>query len=173
MASFSDEEIENNWVIWGLFQNGGVVLFRDQARLASTTEQLQSAGYRVHSFDCASCIDDESVLRGIVDDLEIERYAQINLDGFNDFISEIEFDQDTGVILVLSGFHVLQERSPEFAAQLLNILAHNHRSHLLRGDRLLTIVQSEDPRIEEKIGIIGGYYPIWNPKEWLNVDRGL
>jgi len=42
---------------------------------------------------------------------------------------------------------------------------------LLLGQRLLALVQSDDPRIRfERIGAV----PVnWNPREWLDSDRGL
>jgi hypothetical protein len=42
---------------------------------------------------------------------------------------------------------------------------------LLLGQRLLALIQSDDPRIRfERIGAV----PVnWNPREWQDSDRGL
>jgi hypothetical protein len=51
--------------------------------------------------------------------------------------------------------------------------AHNQRRHMLSGNRLLTLIQSDDPELDVKIGRVGGFTSIWNRHEWLNKDRGL
>jgi hypothetical protein len=118
-------------------------------------------------------VDEQSLLFAIVDSLKISRYPNIGLDGFNDFISQIEFDCVTGVIVVLTAFHQFRQTFPNSAYHILDIMADNHRSHMLLGNRLLTLVQSDDPRIDEQLGTIGGYKPIWNQAEWLNGNRDL
>lgn len=173
LAAFTEKEIEDQWPVWSLFQNGGVVLFFQTAILDDATENLTQNGYRVHNIDCQHQTDEQSTLLAIVDSLNIPRYQNIGLDGFNDFISQIDFDGCTGVVIVLSAFHRFRQAFPECAFHILDIMADNHRSHLLVGNRLLTLVQSDDPRIDEQIGIIGGYKPIWNPSESMNKNRGL
>ena len=173
MAAFTADEIDQDWPIWDLFQNGGVVLFRGADMLDGAIGRLQSSGYRVHVIDCQIHKEEEATLKAIVDSLKIPRYANMSLDGFNDFISQIEFDDVTGVIIILVGFHYLHAACPKRAFYVLDILADNHRNHLLMGHRLLTLVQTDDPRMDEKIGVIGGYKPMWNSGEWFNRDRGL
>jgi hypothetical protein len=97
----------------------------------------------------------------------------VPLDGFTDFMSQINFDGCRGVVVVLKAFHRFRQAFPEFAFHNLDIMADSHRSHMLLGNRLLTLVQSDDPRIDEQIGRIGGYKPIWNPAERMNKNRGL
>ncbi len=173
MAAFSDDEIAENPGVWDLFQNGGVVLFKEREILKLAAGQLASCGYVVHLVDCQDHHDEESILKAIVNALGIARYPNMCLDGFNDFISQIEFSDWTGVIVVLLGFHRFRQACPESAFFILDIMADNHRSHLLLGNRLLTLVQSDDPRLDERIGKVGGYQPIWNSSEWFLESRGL
>jgi hypothetical protein len=44
---------------------------------------------------------------------------------------------------------------------------------MLVGNRLTTIVQSDDATLDRSIGNIGGFTPQWNTTEWMNRDRGL
>lgn len=173
LASFTEKEIEEQWPIWELFQNGGVVLFRDPAILDDVTSNLTRNGYRVRITDCDHWSDEQSTMLAIVDSLRIPRYQNIGLDGFNDYIRQIDFDGGTGVVVALMAFHRFWQTFPKCAFHVLDMLADNHRSHMLLGKRLLTLVQSEDPRIDEQIGIIGGYRPNWNSAEWLRKSRGL
>lgn len=173
LAAFTEKEIEDQWPVWQLFQNGGVVLFNQQAILDDAADNLTLNGYQVHNIECQHHTYEEAVLFAVVDSLKIPRSENIGLDGFNDFMSQIDFDGCMGVVVVLTAFHQFRQASPECAFHILDIMADNHRSHMLLGNRLITLVQSDDPRIDEQIGTIGGYKPIWNPAEWMNKNRGL
>ncbi len=94
-----------------------------------------------------------------------------NLNALNDCISVIEVPAEGGLVLVLRRFDVFASCQRETAQGVLDVLADNARRFLLFGRRLLVLVQSDDPRISlEPVGatVVG-----WNPKEWLNEDRGL
>lgn len=173
MAAFTDNEIDDDWSSWSLFQNGGVVLFHELACLDAATTQLRSSGYQLHLIDCNTTGTLETTLSAIVDSLMIPRFAKINLDGFNDFIADIDFGNLKGVVIELLRIERLLTSSGSNATKMLDILAAHHRSHLLMGNRFLTVVQSNDPRIDEKIGVVGGYRPMWNPGECMNRDRRL
>jgi hypothetical protein len=58
-----------------------------------------------------------------------------------------------------------------YAEVILDILACASRFLLLTGRRLLLIIQSDDPRITfDKLGSVRA---AWNPREWLDKNRGL
>lgn len=73
----------------------------------------------------------------------------------------------------LARFHQFRKAWSESAFHILDILADNHRSHLLLRHRLLTLVKSDDPRLDEQICPIGGNPPRWNSGECFDKDRGL
>jgi hypothetical protein len=100
LAAFTEDEINEHWNVWDLFQNGGVVLFKQRDILDAAADQLRSCGYQVRNIDCHLNDDQESLLKAIVDALGIPRYPNIGLDGFNDFISQIDFGSSTGVIVL-------------------------------------------------------------------------
>ena len=172
MAAFTEDEIRDHWRIWDLFQNGGVVLFRQREILDAACKRLEDGGYQLHCVDCPAS-NKPDLLKSIVDSLAMPRYPSINLDVFNDFISQIEFSDLTGVVISLTNFHDFRSSFPDDAFNILDILADNHRYQMLQGNRLLTLVQSDDPDIEQKIGKVGGYEPGWNSSEWLDTDRGI
>lgn len=173
MAAFSDDEIDDCINIWNLFQNGAVTLFRDRDRWTQILSDLRSHAYRTVIVDCSSCADESALLFSIVDALDIPRFPDINLDGFNDFMSQIDFAADTGVAVCLDKYDVFYTQFPSTARSILDILADTHRHEMLVGNRLTTVVQSDDPSIDRSIGVIGGFTPQWNTAEWMNRDRGL
>jgi hypothetical protein len=68
-------------------------------------------------------------------------------------------------------FDAFAQHDPRFAHTLLDSIESTSRRFLLVERRLLALVQSDDPRIRfERIGAA----PVnWNPREWLDADRGL
>ena len=172
MAAFGDDEIDSCIPIWNLFQNGAVTLFRSRNLWNQTLTQLQDHLYRTIVVDCSNS-DETTLMFSIVDALQIPRFPSINLDGFNDFMSQIDFGNHTGVVICLDRYDDFHSRHPNPAQAILDILADNHRHEILVGNRLATIVQSDDATIERSIGKIGGFTPQWNTNEWMNRDRDL
>jgi hypothetical protein len=174
VAAFTQDEIDRNWEIWQLFQNGAVVFFKNPDRLRGTMGQLTAAGYKVHEVDCRAHKNEGAFLGAIVEALGVYCYGgRTSLDGFNDYVSQLEFKGCTGVALSLVRFDLVYRRSEDLARAVLDILADNQRLSILSGDRLLTLAQSNDPELDVKIGPVGGFRPEWNQHERLLRDRGL
>lgn len=171
LAAFTHAEINADWPTWNLFQNGGVVLFRRHDLLQAVIEHLIAATYRVVVIDGSRSASVENFCIEIVSSLGIRPYQNMNLNGFNDFISQIEFDGAKGVVIALVNFMNIWRQEPTWALRVADILADNHRRHLLTGDRLLTLLQCDDPDMDQVMGRLGGYLPMWNSAEWLRANR--
>jgi hypothetical protein len=65
----------------------------------------------------------------------------------------------------------LNEKFPDVAHAILDIVADNARRFLLTGKRFVTLVHSSDPAIN--LEPVGATPVLWNPKESLNSKRGL
>jgi len=170
LAPFTPAEIEAENSAWDLFQNGAIVLFRRPEILSERLSQLASAGYRTGVVECPD-LEEIELLSAMAHAVGAPRYPLMSLSAFSDSLSQIDFGSTAGVVLALHGFHTVEQRFPETAHHILNILADNQRQHLLLGDRFLTLLQSNDPHLDQKIGLVGGFTPIWNHREWLNADR--
>jgi len=53
------------------------------------------------------------------------------------------------------------------AEVVLDIIVSGSRFHLLNGNRLLALVQTDDPEL--RFGAIGGSSPQWNRREWYDL----
>ncbi len=174
MTSFTDIEIKQFPQIFDLFKNGGVVLYNRPELLIKMEEQLKNAGYLVHESNCEQKPQKESLLLEIVQSLPIPQFhPNVNLDGFNDYLRYLEFSKHKGIVIIIKNFHLFYKSDRKWAYAIADIFAQQHRSHLLMGNRLLTILQSDDPRLDQKIGSIGGYEPRWNTVEKSYENRGL
>jgi hypothetical protein len=171
MAAFTQEEIDADWPTWNLFQNGGVVLFRRHDLLQASVEHLIAANYKVVVVDCHQHASVFILCGAVVTSLGVADCELVNLDSFNDFIYQIEFEGQKGVVIALTNFMDAWKLEPRRALDVADILADNHRGHLLMGNRLLTLLQCDDPNMDQVMGRIGGCLPIWNSAEWLRANR--
>jgi hypothetical protein len=160
LAAFTQEEIDADWPIWDLFQNGGVVLFRRQDLLQATIERLTAAKYKVVAADCRQHANISMLCGAVVTSLGVADCESVNLDSFNDFVWQIEFDGQKGVVIALTNFMDAWKLESKRALDVADILANNHRDHLLMGNRLLTLLQCDDPNMDHVMGRIGGYLPV-------------
>lgn len=109
--------------------------------------------------------------RDVAEKLSFPTYYGRNLDAFNDCLSDLEMDDVRGTLLVFHRFDCFVERERSTAESILDILASQSRYHSLLGQRLIVLVQSNDPTI--RFARIGCCSVEWNPAEWRDSSRGL
>lgn len=171
MAAFGTDAAEWQRLDLRLMQNGPVVLYFRPAILNEDMAQLRSEGYNVDEFDCSTWQNEADFHTDVAARLAFPGYYGHNLDAFNDCIGDIEVPNTGGRALVLRGLDKFSRREPRVAQIILDILASASWYHLLFGRRLLTLVQSDNPQI--LFEPIGASSVLWNPREWMNKDRGL
>ncbi|MBL8800071.1 MAG: barstar family protein [Planctomycetia bacterium] len=154
---------------WVMLRCGPVALFRKPAVLTESVAWLERHGYTVAQVDCERSRSEQEVLWAIGEALGFHRWPYPNLDGFNDDCRGIKVPTEGGFAVVLHRFDAVAVAFPEFARQVLGILARASWDNLLLGRRLLCLVRSEDPWIQ--FGRVGGHEPWWNQREWFNADR--
>ncbi len=171
MAAFGTDASEWQRLDFRLFQNGPVVLYFCLEVLDEDTAWLRREGYKLNEFDCSTWRTESDFHVDIVARLSFPDYYGRNLDAFNDCIDEIDVPDSGGRAIVLRKYDSFARREPRVAQIILDILASASWRCLLFGRRLLTLAQSEDPRIEFEP--IGAHQAIWNPREWMAKNRGL
>jgi hypothetical protein len=73
--------------------------------------------------------------------------------------------------LVFIGFHHFAAKSPETAHAILDLIERAARDHLLSERLLIALVQTDDNRYA--CPPVGARRAQWNPREWMDRDRGL
>ena len=167
MASFREEDF--NRFDFCLLQNGFINLYWRPGYLAEDTDQLLQLGYKVIRFDCSSWKSLQDCARDVSAKLDFQ--WQGNLNALNDLLSDIQIPFESGLIISFLGFEKLQKLEPDIAWPMLDMLANNARRHLLFGKRLICMVQVDEPRTSFEP--VGAQRVNWNPREWMNKDRGL
>lgn len=154
-----------------LLQNGAVALYHKHAVLAQDVAWFQQAGYRVHTLDAATWKTPADFYAEAKRALALPEYFAANLASWIDCLGDLEVPDDGGVVLQLRHLDAFARVEPQFAHTILDSIESASRRFLIVGRRLIALVQSDDPRIRfERVGAL----PVnWNPREWLDADRGL
>lgn len=169
MAAFSDADVER--LDYRLLRDGPISAYFDRRILTEDLRWLREHRYHVDYFDAGSWSSTEVAFDELAARLEFPDYFGRNLDALNDCLSELPVPAESGRVVVLERFDRLYASTTEWAWDLLDIFASQSRGHLLFGERLIVLLQSDDPRLSTRS--VGACAVGWNPREWLNSSRGL
>ena len=162
MPDFDSNAIRKQPRIWSLFRDGPVLLFHRQERLDSVCSELHQAGYRIVDATCEGADRGDQLLGRLLQSLGIVRTVQpTNRDAFNDLLYDLDASPAEGIVIVLRGFHHLQQADSEFALDVVDILAQHHRISLLTGTRLLILIETCGSSDEPWQRPVGGSIPLW------------
>jgi RNAse (barnase) inhibitor barstar len=132
---------------------------------------LRHHGYVVHELDAAGWKSPADFHTDAQRVLSFPSHYTKNLASWIDCIAEIAVPDEGGMAIVFRRYDTFAKAQPQLAQTILDSLETTSRRFLLTGRRLLALVQSDDPRIRfERVGAM----PVtWNPREWLDSDRGV
>jgi RNAse (barnase) inhibitor barstar len=163
MAVFKNRPEEWQRLDWQILQNGWTSLYWQQAVLEKDLNWFRKEKYRIVDFNCTNWTNPSLVHKDLKKQLEFPDYYGENLDALNDCLSDLEINE-TGTVIVFRHFQTIDT---DFAHGILDIFARNSRLHNLFGNRLITLVQVDDPKY--KIKPVGCSAVLWNGAEW---ERG-
>lgn len=180
MTAFTRETSEWQRLDWQLLLNGGVTLYFNPSILLQDIAWLRENGYLAYEFSCDGWGSQAAMHADIQEKLRFPDYYGKNLDALQDCLSDVEPPANGGVCVVFHRFDSFAKAagatrypsaSRTVAEFVLDIMASTSRYQMLTGSRFLCMVQSNDPEIRfEQIGCVDA---MWNPREWLNKNRGL
>jgi RNAse (barnase) inhibitor barstar len=160
---------------WGLdrqiLQRGAICLYFRPEVLEEDVKWFRENQYLIHQFDCATWNSEDDFHTDVDQKLGFPDYYGGNLNAFNDCLSDIEVPDSSGTVLVFLRFDAFAKEFPQVAWNVLDIIETNSRRLLLTGQRLIALVQSDDPAISFEP--VGACAVSWNSREWLNNNRGL
>ena len=170
-AAFGDRPADRERLDWMLFQNGGVVLYHKQQVLAEHSAALVREGYQLRELDATGWKDARAFHEDVKRVFSFPSHYTNNLASLVDALAELEIPAGGAVAVQMRRYDRFAKVESHLAWSILDAMETTSRRLLLTGRRLLTLVQSDDPRIKfERVGAM----PVnWNPREWLESDRGL
>jgi RNAse (barnase) inhibitor barstar len=156
---------------WRLLERGAVALYHKGSVLSQDLGWLRQQRYVIHELDAVQWTEPAHFHDAVRTALGFPAYYGKNLASWIDCVAELPVPDESGMALVFRRYDRFAKWQPQLAQTILDSLETTSRRFLLTGRRLLALVQSDDPRIRfERVGAL----PVtWNPREWLDSDRGL
>ena len=170
-AAFGDTRADRERLDWVLFQNGGVILYHKQQVLTEHAAWLVRESYQLKELDAYGWANAKAFHDDVKRVFAFPSHYTSNLASLVDALAELEIPAGGAVAVQMRRYDRFVKVDPHLAWSVLDALETTSRRLLLTGRRMLTLVQSDDPRIKfERVGAM----PVnWNPREWLESDRGL
>jgi hypothetical protein len=155
---------------WRLLERGAIALYHKAAVLSPDVAWFRQQQYKVHEFDASRWLSPQDFHSDAQRVLGFPEFYAKNLAAWVDFLGELQVPDESGVVLLFRRYDAFARAQPQLAQTILDSIETTSRRFLLTGRRLLALVQSDDPRIRfERVGAM----PVtWNPREWLDSDRG-
>ena len=97
--------------------------------------------------------------------LKLPDYYGSNFDALHECLQDLDI-KETGLVIVLVHFDAWD---PGKGRVLIEIIDRASRFHLLLGERIILLIQVDDPNTT--FDPIKSTSPIWNRREWFIKDR--
>ena len=170
-AAFRDDPLERERLDWKLLQSGAVTLYHRSAILSEDSAWLRANGYKLYALEAIHWTSGRAFFEGLYPALGLPDHFARNLAGWLDALAELELPPSGCLALEFRHFDAFARADRQLAQAVLDAIESTSRRLLLTGRRLVALVQSDDARIRfERVGAV----PVnWNPREWLDADRGV
>ncbi len=169
----------DNWqrLDWQILRDGGIQLYWRREYLIEDRQWFAKHDYDVFEFACEKWKSQESMFSDFARVLRLPDYFGHNFDALDECIADLRLTENRGAVIVLTRFDAYaagagsapMQRVKNEAEVVLDIIASASRFHLLNGNRLVGLVQTDDPQL--RVGALGGASPQWNRREWLDANR--
>ena len=177
MAAWEFDAETTQQVDFRLVHNTFVTMFWQSSLLDETANWLRSHGYSSVEFDAGSWGSDADMYDDVAARLDFPDYFGRNLDALNDCMRDVASGDygwtpdATGLVIVLRAFDAFTRMNRSAAQVMLDIFAKQARTAMLVGNRVICLVQSNDPNLT--FAPVGAMPVMWNDAEWLDSKRGV
>jgi RNAse (barnase) inhibitor barstar len=177
MASWDADAVIMHPIDFRLVQNTFITMYWRSSLLGETVDWLRSQSYAVVEFNAGSWTSAAGMLDDLAERLQFPAYFGRNLDALNDCMRDVAYHEygwaadATGLVIVLRSFDAFVAADRRTAQIVLNIFADQARSAILVGNRLICLVQSNNPQLS--FDPVGAMLVMWNDAELVNSSRGL
>jgi len=170
-TAFRDDPVERERLDWRLLESGAVTLYHRPTILSEDSAWLRANGYRLHVLEAIHWTSGRAFFEGLYPALGLPDHFAKNLAGWLDALAELDLPPSGCLALEFRHFDSFARADRQLAQAVLDAIESTSRRLLLTGRRLIALVQCDDARIRfERIGAV----PVnWNPREWLDADRGV
>lgn len=151
-----------------ILRDGAIVMYHNPDLLAEDVKDLDSFNYKVIDINVSDW-SSSTLHSNLEHSFGFPDYYGKNLNAFSDCLNDMYDKKYSGLVIVFRFFDNLYEHDKSESHGLLNIIANISRQWMISGQRLICLIQSDDPDLE--IDVVGGYHPTWNGAEWFDDKR--
>ena len=154
-----------------------VTMFWRASLLDETVDWLQAHAYDVVEFDAGTWAATADMFTDVAAGLDFPDYFGRNLDALNDCMRDVASGyygwhaDATGLVIVLRAFDAFASVDRRTAQIVLDIFADQARSAILIDNRIICLLQSNDPQLTFEP--VGATPVLWNDAESADSKRGL
>jgi RNAse (barnase) inhibitor barstar len=167
MSIFKNDESQWQRLDWTILRDSSASIYWRQNYLEEDIVWFDREGYRIVRFDCLSWGNDDFFHADLYKKLKLPDYYGSNFDALNECLRDLEI-KETGLVIVLGHFDAWDRGKGQV---LLEIIDRASRFHLLLGERIILLIQVDDPNTI--FDPIKAASPIWNRREWFIKDRAV
>lgn len=151
-----------------LLKNGAIHKYFRNKHLDEDVIWLSDHRFEIRDMNCSKW-NRKNFHKKLKEELDFPDYYGENLDAFDDCLGDMYDKRYRGLVLVFRNYDDFLNHDRKRAEAILDSIARESRLWLLTGQKLLGLVQSNDPHLV--LPKLGGISPDWNACEWLNADR--
>lgn len=151
-----------------ILRDGPICMYRTNRILNEDVSWFSDHNFEVIDMDCRSWTKG-NFHQKLKEQLFFPDYYGMNLDAFQDCLSDMFNKKYRGLIFVFRGFDNLVDQTRSASEGLLDSIARTSREWLLDGHKLICLIQSNVPNLS--FSELGGLKPSWNGNEWLDNER--
>lgn len=151
-----------------ILKNGAICKYFRNAVLDEDIDWFSNNNYKIIEMNCRNW-NRKNAHQNLKVALDFPVYYGENLDGFADCLTDMYNKMYKGLILVFKRYDNFVEEDGKFAEAILDIIASESRVWLLTGQKLIGLIQSDNPDLN--FPELGGTSPSWNVAEWFDTDR--
>lgn len=170
MAAFSRYINNCSKVDWTILINGSMSLYCNENILLKDMDWLKNNQYKVIILDFSEISSVEEFHVKIKKACEFPDYYGENMSALSDcLLHDLEIPYEGGYALALKNFDLFYMKDKEMAHDILERLSEASRQRMLTGERLITLLQSSNPKFVPDT--IGAYKISWNRHEFVEAHR--
>lgn len=143
---------------WQILRDGGIQLYWRREYLVEDSQWFAKHDYDVFEFGCETWKSQDEMFTDFACVLRLLDYFGHNFDALDECIADLPLTEERGAAIVMSRFDAYaaragsapMERLKNEAEVVLDIIARASRFHLLNGNRLVALVQTDDPQLSSE-----------------------
>ena len=170
MAAFNRQVNNCSKVDWAVLINGSISLYCNENILIKDLDWLKSNQYKIIILDFSEILSVKEFHARIKKMCEFPDYYGENMSALSDcLLHDLEIPYDGACAFVFKNFDSFYMKDKEMAHDILERLSEASRQRMLTGERLITLLQSDNPKFAPDT--IGAYKISWNRHEFVEAYR--